>query len=468
MKRFAYATVTLFLVAISCSKIDTGIMIFPQKVDYVEDIISSSSDNHVSLNEIHQVISRDFPITKTHGYSYKVNPYISENQDTLMYVVNFGSNDGWKIYSSDKRTPAILAEGENGYFSLEDGSPAAALWISSMSNDIAKVKRATDEELIFNKDEVSSHKIFWQQPRIDPNLPIIPYPGGHWEETIIGSMTIEDTVINHMVSQWHQNEPYNMYSPYYVNDPDTRALAGCVAVAGAQVLYYLHNKLQTPSQMYSQGYCVGNIDGYERVLTNLSETVWDSMSMNMKSDSTVSVPEAILIAHVADMVNMHYCDNIFGQYSWALPVNLKTYLFDYHGISCSHGNYDEEIVENSLLNQMPVIVSASNLLIPVDTRIHCFVIDGYRSTRTEYTHYHYYVWDVPPTEPYLPFESYTTKSYSPASVTAIKINWGWKTQWKKKDPVNDGWFTLTGRWVLDDGGDYNHNKKIIYDFAVAE
>ena len=141
MKRFAYATVTLFLVAISCSKIDTGIMIFPQKVDYVEDIISSSSDNHVSLNEIHQVISRDFPITKTHGYSYKVNPYISENQDTLMYVVNFGSNDGWKIYSSDKRTPAILAEGENGYFSLEDGSPAAALWISSMSNDIAKVKK---------------------------------------------------------------------------------------------------------------------------------------------------------------------------------------------------------------------------------------------------------------------------------------------------------------------------------------
>lgn len=121
---------------------------------------------------------------------------------------------------------------------------------------------------------------------------------------------------------------------------------------------------------------------------------------------------------------------------------------------------------NSLLNNMPVIISATNLLAPLDFNIHCFVIDGYRSTRTEYTHLHYYVWDVRPTEPYLPFEEYTTTSYSSPTVSQIKINWGWRSQWTQS--VNDGWYTLTGRWVLDDGSDYNYYRKMIYDFALTE
>lgn len=473
MERFTFATVSLLLVALSCSKIERGTVVPPLETGSVEEVlIASTSDNSVSLNDILEVISRDHPATKNADYPYELSSYVGDDSDTLMYILNLGEGDGWKIYSSDKRTPAILAEGDEGYFSLDEGSPAVAAWMSCVASDMARIKNASDDELTFNNDEIISNKSFWlgsqgQSRLLDPNLPITPYPSGHWEETILSSSVVEDTVVNHMLPKWDQNAPYNECCPYCIDPPTQRAHAGCVAVAGAQVLYYLHYKLGVPSEMYSSGLCMGDVYNYSRGFSDLSETVWDDMSMLNQNSSDIMIPEAILIGYVGNRVNMHYNDLLIGNpFSWAVPVNLKSNLFEYHGISCSHDAYDEDVVANSLLNNMPVIISATNLLAPLDFNIHCFVIDGYRSTRTEYTHLHYYVWDVRPTEPYLPFEEYTTTSYSSPIVSQIKINWGWRSQWTQS--VNDGWYTLTGRWVLDDGSDYNYYRKMIYDFALTE
>ena len=68
----------------------------------------------------------------------------------------------------------------------------------------------------------------------------------------------------------------------------------------------------------------------------------------------------------------------------------------------------------------------------------------------------------------IPYISY---SYSTPQITAIKINWGWSTQWNEYTPFNDGWYTLTGGWTVDDGNDiydYNHNRTIIYGFEAPE
>lgn len=477
MKRITNIAIFISLfVAISCSKVTSIETIFSENSSIRDENLNSREDNHVSISDIHNIVSRDFPVTKNDSGSYEISVYLDEKSDTLMYILNLGNNEGWRIYSSDKRTPAILAEGDKGSFSMEDGNPAVIAWLSCMATNIAMVKCAADDELMFDDSEISSNKTFWQQTRmnsrlLDPDLPILPGGGiGHWEEEILSSRTVEDVVVEHMVAKWDQNSPYNAYSPYYESTSSEKALAGCVAVAGAQVLYYLHNKLGVPTRMFSRASCVGTINSYVREFWEPTSDIWNSMSMNHKETQSSSVAEAILIAHVGDQVNMHYVDStlIYPRFSWAVPANLKTDLFEYYGISCSHDSYDEDIVERNLLNQMPVIVSASNLMVPVDGSIHCFVIDGYRTTRTEYTHRHYYVWDVPPTEPYLPYEEYTTTSYSSASVSGIKINWGWHSQWRTTNPLNDGWYTLTDRWVLNDGSDYNYYRKMIYDFAVAE
>ena len=162
MKRLAFATVSLIMVAFSCSKVDPGIVVSPLETSSdEEEVFSSVSDNHVSLNDILEVISRDLPATRSAEYSYDLSSYVGEESDTLMYILNLGEGDGWKIYSSDKRTPAILAEGDKGYFSLEEGSPAVAAWMSCMAADMSRVKTSTDEELTFNNEEISSNKAFW-------------------------------------------------------------------------------------------------------------------------------------------------------------------------------------------------------------------------------------------------------------------------------------------------------------------
>ena len=432
-----------------------------------------SSENNVSLDNIQDLLEKESALSKsTATLEYDITPYIGKSSDTLMYIVNFTDNNGWKIYSTDKRTPAILAEGEEGYFSLEDGSPAVAAWMSCVAEDIARVRRSTDDELTFSEDEIRANKAFWEggTPTRDLDPPFPDLPPGHWEETTTSSIIVYDT-LGHMVAHWDQDAPYNECSPFLINQVGTSAPAGCVAIAGSQVLLYLHNAISVPAEMFSEGICIGNTGNYQKSFANPTSTVWSSMSMDYQSSSNTTLPEAIMISFVGQRVGMHYSEIGNHPFSWALPGNLKTNLFEYYGFSCSRGSYNETIVKNSLSNQMPVIVSATNQLIPSDFEIHCFVIDGYRMTQKKYTHHHVYVLDEQPENPYIMpvLPDYTTYTYDDPEITSIKINWGWASQWYSQ-PVNDGWYSLTEGWMVTNNGtyDYNYNRPMTYGFAVAD
>ena len=222
-------------------------------------ISNQTTSNNVTMTDIMNVVERSNHQCKSTVDQVEVTPYINTERDTLMYIVNYRNGQGWKIFSSDKRTPAILAEGEEGYFSLEEGSPSLAFWMSCVADDIAKVRNSTDEELSFSEDEIRFNKAYWtgDYPRLHGDgEPIIPV--GHWEE-IIYSETVEYDHVDHMVAKWDQNNPYNACCPYYVNAPG-RAVAGCVAIAGSQMLYYLHNKIGVPVNMFSEGYCWGDVN----------------------------------------------------------------------------------------------------------------------------------------------------------------------------------------------------------------
>lgn len=465
--RNIYFYFIILLVVISCSKQE--IIVFEQNYD-----VKNKSENHVTIKDVYSIIERDFPKTKAENglNNITITPYVTNITDTLMYIVNLPDGKGWKIYSSDKRTPAILAEGYSGTFSLNEGSPSVALWIECLAEDIANVKSASDFELTFTDEDIKYNKEYWSisQPLYIDRPLIEEYPAGHWEEEVFTQVEYRDSV-EHLVAKWDQTAPYNSCCPYYVSTPDQRADVGCIAVAGAQVLHYLHYKLGVPNYMYSQCSCEGNVDGFNKYFSSPSIDIWDSMKYSYQYNENVSsiIPEAILASYVGMRVDMHYVDNIIGQYSWAFPQNLKSDLFEYYGISCIYDNYDEEAVINSLSNNMPVIISASNLLIPIDGLIHCFVIDGYRRKHTKYIHHHYYVVDDPTSGPYILPDEYTTYTYSSPVMTDIKINWGCNTQWSTT-PLNDGWYSLTGDWtfVKNDSYTFNNNRKMIYNFAVSE
>lgn len=201
----------------------------------------------------------------------------------------------------------------------------------------------------------------------------------------------------------------------------------------------------------------------------------EPMSFTYRDIPYCNIPEAVMIGYVGMSVNMHYRSD----YSWALPANLRTNVFNPIGIQCSHGDYyDDDIVKNNLANNLPVIVTASDQAIPINGRIHTFVIDGYMMTRTIYTCRFYWVQDAfPPIgeggeNGDMPFPGvlhrpYTDYIYTSPSISQITINWGWGSQWEYP-PANEGWYSLTGGWTVHNGGtfDYNHNIKMIYGFHL--
>ena len=440
-------------------------------------------NSFVSSKDIYAFIERDCPATKGIQPSQaSVVPYVGEDRlDTLMYIVNYPGNAGWKVLSADSRTPAVIAEGYSGSFSLDEADGAVAAWMAHVANDMKRVRQSEDSELSFSEVEIEYNKAFWTgkrpQVRLHPDPIIDPEPQGHWEESVIDYVVERVDSIDHMTPRWTQKVPYNEYCPLLpLSDTILHAPAGCVAVAGAEVLYYLHSVYGVPEQMVSVGSCTGDIYNYHQSFRSNNSAVWGQMDTTYNNSGVYSaIPEAVMIGYIGVLVNMHFeyipllNPNPF---SWALPANLRTGVFNHYGFSCSHGDYDESIVRSSLQDMMPVIITASDQIIPTNGHIHTFVADAYLRTRVKFTILHHWVEDESIPDPsagsvIVEPDDYITYSYSSTGISKMKINWGWASQWGNSH-TNDGWYSLTSGWTVVNGGtyDYNHNISMIYDFNL--
>lgn len=424
-------------------------------------------DNALDISDIRAFADKRSTITKTNGEpGYTLEPYCGSDGEPLVYIVNYGKGDGWQILSTDARTPAVIAEGETGYFSLEDGSPAVRVWLDCMATDIAAVKRASDDQLNFSEEEIAAHRACWgkeinKEPIQGDRLP------GHWVVDLVGTQEMVGDTLAHMTPQWVQGAPYNEFCPLKSNSTTERAPAGCVAVAAADVLYYLHNRFSIPTDMMSQGSCVGDVNNYYRNFWNPTSTVWAQMDTTYTPPLSSASEEAILIGYMGMLVGMDYGNDGSG----ASMIDIKYNILDNYDISSVFGNYNADSVVVNLNNYLPVVVDATDWLIPLNNRSHCFVIDGFKKTFTRSTYYHH--WEPRDPYPYDPRDGndhtpYYTYSDSPQVITSIKINWGWSSQWQSP-PVNDGWYSLTANWsvITSDGEfNYNYNVKMIYNIVV--
>ena len=455
-------TLVALLLSISCSK-----DYFEEPaLDSLDTSFTQEDDTFVSLSDVKNYIGKELLSTRTDSNrALNILPYVESDTDTLLYIINYGNNTGWKILSSDTRTPAILAESDYGSFSLENGNPSVAFWLKGVAEDIKAVRRASDSELTFTADEIAFNKSIWNSKpqNRDGDNPPNPYidEDGYWDVTVTNEVETVESV-NHLTPHWTQGIPYNQYCPLKSDNSGGRAPAGCVAVAGAEVLYYLHELLGAPTNMVSSGSCVGYVHNFSQSFDSPNSSVWALMSPEYTNSSYANLPEAVMIGHVGSLVEMNYNNG----YSWAFPSSLKSNVFENYGYSCSSGSYDENTVKSNLENLIPVIVTATDQLIITDFDIHCFVIDGYRKTRAKTTRH--YVWVQGELSNFTPDPSeYTEVSYSYQGMTSMKINWGWSSQWISPY-YNDGWYAFTGGWVVNNGGtyDYDYNKTMIYGFSL--
>ena len=395
-----------------------------------------------------------------------VVPVLDIYGDTVFFAVNL--NPGWKLFSSDKRTPAVLAESASGSFDLQSFQSAVIDWFEFSAKDVRSIKNSYSESIVLNSDVVEGYSDAWRvisksdRDELKKTPKTRADPGYDLYSTFTELEVVQE--IPHIIqTRWHQKDPYNLFCPFKNNNSGLRAPAGCVAVAGAQMLNFLHGKIGRPGIAPTNGYCYGDIDGYSQHFYDSDSTAFSSISSG--NDTTA----ALLVGFVGQLVGMEYGNSGSG----ATTSDLVD-VFEGFGISCDYDSYNQSIVQSHLMDEMPVIVRADGvrhtiLGIPYYSNPHAFIIDGFRRKRYKYTNLYVWAWtpedaDSLGVREYNFDDYYIDVTYSSSFIDQIKMNWGYID-----DDSYNTWYTLTGNWHVSatyPESDYDYRRHMIYDFSL--
>ncbi len=443
----------------------TNSILDDEQLEFAEtDAFNASEDHTVKYSDILTLCQRQNNGTRSFAQTTpRVECITNESEDTVLYV-SIKQAGGWTIYSSDTRVPAIVAQSDNGSFQELMQVDGAKLWIQSMAEDMAFIKNLPDEKLNFTEEEIACNKAFWKSisspdQYVKENLLKETrgfIPPGHYEFLYSTTYTeVYDSIPRMIVTDWDQHSPFNIYCPLKSNSNSIHAPAGCAAIGGAQMLYFLHYHFGVPSTAPSEAYCNGNVNSYTWDQTNYTTEIWDYMN-------NYEFYAAPLIANVGNRLNMVYGDDG----SSAFTSDLVDDVFEPYGISCTYTNYDTELLRNSLISGMPVLLSAYSID-NASTVGHVFIADRYKRSRVVTKNCYEWVYDeVPPNTPIPYVPNKIVYTYSSPYINMIGFNWGWGPYYN----VPSEWFSLTGDWVSCryemSSYNWNINRHMIYNFQV--
>lgn len=390
------------------------------------------------------------------------------DDNVLSYIINY--DDGWDLLAADKRATLPLGWCATGYLNLEKENNPLLSWIGCLAEDVYVV-RTTNESNAKNPDLVEFNLNFWKSITADSSLfeelldgifskgqtrdsLEIPYPG-HYE--LVGSSTISvpyDSV-PHLTETWWNQNGYGCdnYVPFRSDTSYLKVPAGCTNIAGAQMLYYLHEHINAPTEAPTSAYCIGNISSYIWGQDDFADTAWAQMT---PYGGDVA---GMLIAFVAKSTYTQFHNH--GSSSYIRELHNVTYPF--LGISSTHSlSYDDDIVKSSLLNAMPVIVTAYPSLLSIYG--HTFIIDGYYRKRTQITSSYMWVWDdYNPQLDYPDVPDQIVISYTSPIIISYEMNWGWGYYYYHTYYH----FAPSGEWMPVDK-DYTSRRHMLYGFEAVE
>lgn len=321
----------------------------------------------VSPSDIQSLLAANSNLSTRSMLVRSVEPIIY-NGDTIMYLVNYAK--GWKLFSVDKRMPAILAENY-----VETGKKVAdilnnesiAFWIENVAGQ-TKYLSQTDEY-----DENSENLAVWaSNNRGIQRIPYQPVPG---EYIYVGREEVsrKSSFVPHVTKTlWHQSSPFNAYCPLVSTDSQQRCVVGCVAVATAQYMYYLQDKRGYSFVMPQSGSCTGVYNGsYVQNFSRMSTWNLNGLALtdNTSKYSSASLDQtALALGYVGKGVNVTY--GVQG--SSAAPIASQIFL-NKNGVKGKFvelGNISISLIVDG--SKEPVIASGSKS----DGSRHMFLIDG--------------------------------------------------------------------------------------------
>lgn len=193
--------------------------------------------------------------------------------------------------------------------------------------------------------------------------------------------TIQRKTIRPLLTcKWHQNSPYNDLAPV-ISDGNVKTVAGCVAIAAAQIAYYWRNDnpeftlKDTPTYPYGAAPVTMSIP---KGSPNNWELMKDSYSTNDDSESRYAAAQLCYVLGTTSYLN--YASSTGGSINDASNALYSQYqlLSDY--ISKTKHTQDEweDLIYQEIDNGRPVICAGQG------DGGHAFVLDGYDSANGLY------------------------------------------------------------------------------------
>ena len=430
-----------------------------------DDYLVDDNDLEAYVNFLNKQIGDE-----TYGLVLDVEPVLYDGE-IAFYIINF--EDGWQILSSDKRGPIVLAKSNHGHFSMKSANENILTQLYFYFEDILFRRNNPERyyELLGNKEKEMEEfcEKTWKlivedldsltnkahvSTKVIPNEPLGDY------QLSYTYYTHQIDSVNHLMStHWHQGGSYGNYNAYCPLATDTtRCPAGCVTIAGAQVLNYLHYFIGSPIESPTNGFCFGyyyNYNNTSSYFSDYSSSTWDLMPFYASNDY-----RALFIGHIAKLSRISFSPNSSGTtveefYDYALPV---------YDVTATYSNiYSCNTVFQNLKSGMPVIYGGNK---PNGGTGHAWVIDGYVEDIVTIHNVYEWVYLEPPTVPVNPPEPIEFTIVSPAALLYFKMNWGWGNP----DGEDDAHYSPSGSWVPGNqpGLPYTSYRELIYNWQSSE
>lgn len=386
-------------------------------------------------------------IKDTKHYSLRT---FSEDGSPIIHSVNF-NNGGWALVAGRELSEnQILAYGEEGSFNPDEiESPEVLFWFNITKLSLKQSFELADREVEAQQGLISA------QGEEEYNLDSFSFDDPYvWVRLDLGSQNSNIiTNVDHLTeTKWGQGFPWNYLCPF---DEGDQCPTGCTTVAVAQMLYYLHFYLGTPSGCYHSidtSYTWNTAGYYTSNLTRANYTApssrWSSMAKTnpyVLNNSSRYVGN--LMIDVADRLNTHFTAS-------GSSASLSTNVFTYYNINCSYQQYNSTQTISQLDDSMPVIVRGT------DTSTgdgHAWIIDGYKKEVAMTDHQYKWVMMPPDSLQYYNninydyvFTENEMQQYHPDVVEnqidheysysnpsyLFRMNWGWNGYY------NDGLYSI--------------------------
>ena len=320
-------------------------------IDEIKDIVCS----FFSTDSI--ILSRGIS-----GTTYRNSIQISEfkrNNVTYLYIVNM-PDSGWAIVSNEQRYPTtIIGYSTTSHFETNrDDLPGGVLFLLETHMDMIDSLRESPSTF-YDKSNFNSHLSKELHRDIQPLLNIDGQENS-WNQD--GN--------NDVSQQYDCNKVYNKFCPKLCNVSCQRTLAGCTAVAIAQVLWYW--KWPDYALIYDSinavGSHIGNLHRHYYDWDNMPATINNSTPMYQVNMVAGLLRDCGYAAHMVYTCIGSSADVL--QLEDALDVLNMHWQYNF--------NYDWTNVSSLLINELqirrPVICQAAKGI-----GTHTFVIDGYSS-----------------------------------------------------------------------------------------